>query len=161
MLSFVHTYLIDDAPDAVIVALWRGRLPLVSCVTVTIGFETSTLILVLPPEKFWFVPDWLHISLMLPILLIPCTFNALLLSRLTADDTVPVKYKTFVSAPPAYERVPTLVEIVRLLFNELFCLSTISLNTRATVIVSPGRYVPPAIGATPRSTGSLSSLTTA
>ena len=147
------------APVAVMVALWQGRLPLVSAVIVTVGFVASTVTLVLPPGNVWLVPDRLHISLMPEALLMPVTFSALLPLKFTEDDTVPVKYSTLVSAPPAYANVPTLVEMVRLLLKELFVLSTISSKTSATVIGSPGRYVPPAIGAMPRSTGSFSSCT--
>ena len=58
--------------------------------------------------------------------------------KLPEADTVPVKYSTLVSAPPAYVKVPTLVVMVRPL-RELFWLSTISSKTSATVIGSPGR----------------------
>ena len=121
-----------------IVALWQGRLPLVSALIVTDGLLLSTVTLVLPPGNVWLVPDRLHISLMLEALLMPVTCSALLPLKFTEDDTVPVKYSTLVSAPPAYVKVPTLVLMVRPL-RELFWLSTISLKTSATVIGSPGR----------------------
>ena len=83
------------------------------------------------------VPVALHISLIPAVLLMLLTFSALLPFRLVSD-TVPLKYSTFVSAPPAYVKVPTLVVMVRPL-RELFWLSTISSKTSATVIGSPGR----------------------
>ena len=121
------------------VALWQGRLPLVSALIVTDGLLLSTVTLVLPPVKDWLVPPArLHISLITEALLIPVTFSALLPPKLAEDDNVPVKYSTLVSAPPAYVKVPTLVVMVRPL-RELFWLSTISSKTSATVIGSPGR----------------------
>ena len=125
------------APVAVMVALWRGRLPLVPAAILTDGLLLSTVTLVLPVID-GVVPVASHISLIPAVLLMFLTCSALLPSRLVSD-TVPVKYSTLVSAPPAYVKVPTFVEMVRLLFKVLFVLSTISSKTSATVIGSPGR----------------------
>ena len=66
---------------------------------------------------------------MAPVFEMPVTFRV----PLASDVTFPVKYSTFVSAPPEYRAVPHEVFTERFDVSVLFLLSTISSKISETV----------------------------
>ena len=130
----VHTYSNFAALVAVILPVSTPLL-LVRFVTLTVGaatFPTSTVVVGLS-ENPAFVPLSLHISLICETQ--SNVFNLIELPAFTG--TVPVKYSTLVSVPPAYLNVPQLVLILELLLRLLLVLSTISSKISDTVTLSP------------------------
>ena len=136
----VHTYSSFAALVAVILPVSTPPVLVMSPI-LTVGaaaVPTVTSVL-LSSVNLEFVPVSLHISLICEVQ----SSEFSLIELPARAGTVPVKYSTLVSAPPAYLKVPQFVVIVELLLKlllallALLALSTISSKISEIVTLSP------------------------
>ena len=134
VLLSVHTYSSFLALVAVILPVSMPLalviVPMLTVGAATVPTVTLALFSVMNPET---LPVSSDISLI-------CEAQSSLLNLIGLPafvGTVPVKYSTLVSTPPAYLKVPQFVVIVELLLKLLLVLSTISSKISETVTLSP------------------------